>query len=100
MLSYEVTIRLDDPTLAEALESYMVGKHVPEVFATGCFLDAHFERSEPGVFRSRYTVSSQEVLDGYVRDHAPRLREDFAQHFPGGVTLTRAVWDALIDLPK
>lgn len=95
MISYEVTIRLDDPALAAALETYMVGKHVPEVFATGCFLDAHFERSAPDTYRSRYTVASQEVLDRYVAEHAPRLREDFARHFPKGVTLTRGVWAAL-----
>lgn len=95
MLSYEVTIRVDDPALAQSLEAYMTATHVPEVFATGCFLDAHFERLDAATYRSRYTVVSQETLDGYVRDHAPRLREDFARHFPRGVTLTRAVWESL-----
>jgi Domain of unknown function (DUF4286) len=95
MLSYEVTIRLDDPTLAAALEAYMTGTHVPEVFATGCFLDARFERSAPDTYRSRYTVASQDVLDGYIADHAPRLRADFVAHFPSGVTLSRAVWEEL-----
>jgi len=98
MLSYEVTIRLDDPSNGAALEKYMCEKHVPEVFATGCFLDAHFEKSAPDTWRSRYTVESQEVLDRYVAEHAPRLREDFARHFPGGVTLERAVWLGLCDL--
>jgi hypothetical protein len=43
MLSYEVTIQLDDLSLANALEDYM-RTHVPAVLATGCFIDAHFER--------------------------------------------------------
>jgi hypothetical protein len=92
MLSYEVTIRLDDDSLRDAFESYMRGKHVSEVFATGCFVAAFFEQSAPGVYRSRYTVASQEELDRYLTEHAPRMREDFARHFPAGVTLGRAVW--------
>jgi hypothetical protein len=92
MISYEVTLTLDDPSLAGAFNTYMREKHVGEVFATGCFVDAHFEQSAPDVYRSRYTVASQEVLDRYLAEHAPRLREDFHAHFPAGVRLTRAVW--------
>lgn len=95
MVSYEVTIQLDDVSLAAALEEYM-RTHVPEVLATGCFLDAHFERSAPDVYRTRYTVASQSDLDRYVAEHAPRLRADFVEHFPSGVRLTRSVWAALI----
>lgn len=94
MLSYEVTIQLEDPSLAAALETYMRDKHVGEVFATGCFIDAHFEQSAPGVYRTRYSVASQENLDRYLAEHAPRLRADFHEHFPSGVRLTRAVWTA------
>lgn len=92
MVSYEVTIHLDDLSLADALERYMRDSHLAEVVATGCFLDAHFETAEEGVYRSRYTVASQEDLDGYVRDSAPRLRADFVEHFPAGVRVSRAVW--------
>jgi hypothetical protein len=95
MLSYEVTIHLDDVGLAAALEAYMVDKHVGEVFTTGCFIDAHFERTEAQVYRSRYTVASQQLLDRYLTDHAPRLRGDFVLHFPTGVRLSRTVWTQL-----
>jgi hypothetical protein len=94
MLSYEVTIQLEDASLADAMEAYMP-RHVGEVFATGCFLDAHFERSEPGVYRSRYSVASQEDLNRYLAEHAPAMRTDFAEHFPSGVRLTRAVWQSI-----
>lgn len=92
MLSYEVTIQLDDASLADALESYMRNGHVAAVVATGCFLDGRFEQSEPGVYRTRYGVASQEDLDRYVAEHAPRLRADFQQHFPSGLRVSRAVW--------
>jgi hypothetical protein len=94
MLSYEVTISIDDPSLAPALERYMVDTHLADVFATGCFVDAHFERSETA-WRTRYTVASQEDLDRYVAEHAPRMRDDFAAHFPTGLRVTRAVWTEL-----
>ena len=95
MLSYEVTIQLDDASLAGALETYMRDKHVGEVFATGCFTGAHFEQSAPGVYRSRYSVASQEDLDRYLAEHAPRLRADFVAHFPAGMTLSRAIWKSV-----
>ena len=95
MLSYEVTIHLDDSSLAGTLESYMCTRHLGEVFATGCFLDAHFEQGAPDVYRSRYSVASQEDLDRYLADHAPRLREDFLERFPRGTRITRSVWVAL-----
>jgi len=37
-------------------------------------------------------VASQEDLDRYIAEHAPRLRADFHEHFPAGVRLSRAVW--------
>lgn len=95
MLSYEVTIQLEDASLAEALERYMLETHVGEVFQTGCFLEARFERSDPGIYRSRYTVASQAELDRYLSEHAPRLRNDFLEHFPAGMRITRAVWSEL-----
>lgn len=93
MLSYEVTIQLDDPSLAESLQAYMRDKHLAEVFATGCFLDAHFEESAPDMFRSRYAVASQDDLDRYLSEHSAGLRADFLQHFPSGLRVTRAVWN-------
>ena len=97
-ISYEVTIRLDDPSLANAFEQYMTSKHVPEVFATGCFLDGRFEKAASGVYRSRYTAASQEELDRYLRDFAEAMRADFRTHFPAGVTLSRETWTALAHL--
>ena len=95
MLSYEVTIHVEDPSLAPALRQYMTGTHVAEVLATGCFVDGRFEQSAPDVYRTRYTARSQADLDRYVAEHAPRLRDDFVRHFPAGLRITRAVWNEL-----
>jgi len=95
VLSYEVTIYVENPSLASALEAYMCDQHIADVFATGCFLDAHFEKSATDVYRSRYTVASQEDLDRYIAVHAERMRADFAERFPSGLRVTRAVWTEL-----
>lgn len=100
MLSYEVTIHVEDPSLAEALERYMSDKHLGEVFATGCFRDAQFEQSAPDFYRSRYTVATQEELDRYLNEHAARLRADFLEHFPGGLRITRSVWSTCTSKPS
>ncbi len=92
MVSYEATLHLEDLSLANAVDAYMREKHVGEVFATGCFVDTHFEQSAPDTYRSRYSAKTQEDLDRYLAEHAPRLRADFLEHFPTGVRITRAIW--------
>jgi hypothetical protein len=91
MLCYEVTLGVAPERLVE-LEAYMRGTHIPEILATGCFAQICFERSESGLFRSRYQAVSQEALDRYFRDHAERLRQDFQVHFPEGVVPSRRMW--------
>lgn len=91
MIRYEVSLGVD-PGLAAAVEEYMVGRHIPDVLATGCFVGARFDRAESGSFRTTYLAGSQEILDGYLASHAPRLRGDFLEHFPEGVTVSREVW--------
>ncbi|MFN2316731.1 MAG: DUF4286 family protein [Gemmatimonadales bacterium] len=94
MIRYEV--RLDvDPALAESIEVYMETKHIPEMMALGCFLRAHFNRGEAGVYRTTYLAARREDLDRYLREHAEALRADFLRHFPKGVTSTREVWTQL-----
>lgn len=96
MLSYEVTIHLEDSALAPALERYMTTRHVAEVVATGCFREGRFERDEAGTYRARYTAERREDLDRYLADHAARLRADFLEHFPDGLRVSRAVWDEVV----
>lgn len=92
MITYEVTVGVG-AQLTEAFEQYMRGKHIPEVLATSCFTAARFEKTAPTRFRTRYEAADRADLDFYLAKHAPRLREDFAAHFPEGCTASREVWD-------
>jgi hypothetical protein len=98
MVTYEVTATVDAARVAE-YETYM-RRHVPDVVATGCFAAACLEKAAPGRYRVQYGALSQADLDRYLRDHAPRLRADFAEHFPQGVELTREVWGVVDMWPK
>jgi hypothetical protein len=91
MPSYEVTLEAAPERIGE-IEAYMRQTHIPEILRTGFFVRISFERSESGLFRTRYESASQEALDGYFRDHAERLRQDFRRRFPEGVVPARMVW--------
>ena len=94
MIAYEVTAEVE-PRLAAAYEQYMREKHIPEVFATGCFYFTIFARSTPGSYRTSYVARTQADLDRYLQHHTEALRADFAAHFPEGVSLSREVWVTL-----
>jgi uncharacterized protein DUF4286 len=91
MILYEVTLQVE-PALAQRVEEYMQQRHIPEIFATGCFRRIQFDRASAARFRTSYQANTQAELDRYLQDHASRLRVDFNAEFPAGVTLTREVW--------
>ena len=94
MVLYEVSLETT-PDLSNQVEQHMRQQHIPEIFATGCFRQIHFERGPEDRFRTSYVAQTRADLDRYIRDHAPRLRADFQALFPAGVSLSRQIWDVL-----
>jgi hypothetical protein len=94
MVTYEITTTVD-PQLVEAYERYMRQVHIPDLMATGCFQGAALTRSALGRYRVRYEAPTEADLERYLATHATRLREDFASHFPEGLTVSREVWIAI-----
>jgi hypothetical protein len=94
MVTYETTT-LVAPHLVEAYERYMGERHVADLLNTGCFQSAVLTRSAPGRYRVRYEARSDADLERYLATHAARLREEFAAHFPEGVSTSREVWVAI-----
>lgn len=92
MIVYEVTVDVA-VELADQFIAYMLIRHVPDLMATGCFVGAEFAQAGEVRFRQRYRAFSREDLDRYLAEHAVRLREDFANHFPAGTAITREVWE-------
>jgi hypothetical protein len=84
-----------EPPLVDAYERFMQKHHIPDVYKTRCFREVVFERAGSGQYRVRYQAASQADVDRYLREHAARLREDVAAHFPSGLQLSREVWTEL-----
>lgn len=93
-ISYEVSI-IVRPDLNDAFTSFMIDEHIPDLISTGAFSDAQFAKLGPGHYRASYTAASRDVLDAYLREHSSRLREDVANHFPEGLTISREEWNVL-----
>jgi hypothetical protein len=104
MVVYEVTLVVE-PSVADGVERYLRGKHIPEILATGAFAAIRLERADGGVpgaaggaagpgarLRTRYEARTREEVEAYLRDHSPAFRADFATWFPTGVAAERAVW--------
>jgi hypothetical protein len=93
-VTYEITASVR-PELCAEYEHYMIEQHIPDLLETGFFIGASLSRSEPGRYRIRYEASSREALDRYLSEHAPRLRQDFAETFPDGIDISREEWEEI-----
>lgn len=91
---YEVTATIA-PELAEAWLAWIRDEHAAQVLATGCFTSAAVERESATRIRVRYTAPDRDAVERYLRDHAPRLREEGLRRFPSGVSYARSTWEQL-----
>jgi hypothetical protein len=94
MVTYEITaiVRAD---LRAAYEAYMATRHIPDLLATGCFSHASLAHSTPGRYRVRYEAHDRAALDRYLAQHAPGLRQHFAETFADGIDVSREEWVVL-----
>jgi hypothetical protein len=85
MIIYNVTINVDDSIHQEWLE--WIKNHIPQVLATGKFIEAKLnkvlvEEEMGGVTYSvQYRAKSREHLDTYYVDDAPKLKAEGVQKF-------------------
>lgn len=94
MIIYEITakIRLD---LIKEFEGFMQDVHVPDLLDTGFFEGAEMSRITDGVYQIQYFVKDRDTLKEYLDGDAKRLREDFNQQFPEGVSTSREILEVL-----
>ena len=91
---YEVTLRVR-PAIATAYRAWL-DDHVREIVALPGFLDARVSL----VFCCHYRLSGAAAFDAYLRDHAPRLREDGLRRFGDGFTATRRVLEVVAEFER
>jgi hypothetical protein len=94
MILYEVIVEVEGAS-SPAVEEHMRRRHIPAIFATGCFRKIRFQRAASHRFRTTYEAETAADLDRYLRDHAPGMRAEFLAEFPTGVRLTRETWHVL-----
>lgn len=87
MILYNVTVSID-PAVSEDWLDWMRKQHIPDVMATGCFIESRISRvhgEEDGgmTFAITYLSPSQEKLDEYREVHAPRLQKDHSMRYEG-----------------
>lgn len=93
MILYNVTVSID-PAISEEWLAWMRSTHIPDVMATGCFIESRLSRvhgeEEGGVtFAITYLSPSQEKLDEYQAKHAPLLQKDHSEKFAGSFAAFR-----------
>jgi hypothetical protein len=87
MVVYNVTMSID-LTVADNWLEWMKETHIPDVMATGHFRDGkicrvHGEEEGGITFAIMYTAFSQEDLDNYQANHAPKLQSEHIEKFKG-----------------
>jgi len=87
MLIYNVTTNIEDSAHDDWLH-WMQETHIPEVLATGKFLNAKMTKvlveEEMGgtTYSVQFTTVDRETLEKYYRQDAPRLRDASLKRFP------------------
>ncbi len=87
MILYNVTVSID-PEIANEWLAWMRSTHIPDVMATGHFIESRISRvhgeEEGGVtYAITYVSPSQESLETYQKEHAPRLQNDHTAKYAG-----------------
>jgi hypothetical protein len=96
---YNVTVSVDEAVHVEWLE-WMKGVHIPDVMATGYFLENRLCRvhgfEEGGItYAVQYICSSMKDLEQYQAEQAPGLQADHQEKFGAHTAAFRTVLEIL-----
>ena len=99
MIIYNVTISVDKPIAAEWLE-WMKTNHIPDVIATGLFLEYRILKVVTGensdiTFAVQYTLESHAKLEEYQTRFAPTLQQSMLAKYGDKAVAFRTVLEIL-----
>lgn len=85
MIIYNVTINIENDVREEWLQ-WMKAKHIPDVMATGYFLENKIckvlvDEEQGTTYSIQYTCPSMDDLKEYQAKHAPRLQKEVADKY-------------------
>ena len=87
MIIYNVTVNIDDD-VHEDWVTWMRDVHIPDVMATGYFLENRFaqvlvEEQQGTTYSIQYLCKNLLDLEEYQNGHAPRLQADHTSRYEG-----------------
>lgn len=95
MILYNVTVSIDEEVHDEWLE-WMRKKHIPDVMATGMFLESRMAKvqSDDSIsYAIGYLCKDDSTLQRYFKDFAPKLQQEHASKFQGKFGAFRTLLD-------
>jgi hypothetical protein len=100
---YNVTVSID-PVVEKEWVEWMRTVHIPEVIATGCFLEGRMSKmnnEEAGActYAMTYVAYSDEHLAEYQRVHAQALQKDHSAKFEGRFAAFRSTLSVIEHFP-
>lgn len=82
---YEVNAEFANASIADAWAKWVLDEHIADVVAAGAssgrLVRIDGDDDVPR-WSAQYEFTSRATLDAYLRDHAPRLREEGTRRFP------------------
>ncbi len=96
MIIYNVTVNINEE-VSEEWVAWMRDVHIPDVMATGLFLENRFAKvllvqDEGGItYSTQYLCKNMSDLQKYHGSHAPRLQADVKEKFDGKYVAFRTV---------
>jgi hypothetical protein len=99
MIIYNVTINIDHNIHQEWL-TWMKEVHIPDVMATGCFLEHKICKiigdEETGVnYAIQYTAENMATYEQYRLNFAPSLQKEVTDRYPGKFVAFRTLLEVL-----
>lgn len=100
MIFYNVTVHVQNDHADEWLE-WMKSVHIPDVMATGLFLEHRFckvislEDEEHTTFSIQYACADMATLHRYQTQHAPRLQREHIERYHDKCLAFRSIMQQL-----
>jgi len=104
MIVYNVTISIDKQIANDWL-GWMREVHIPDVMATGHFRDSkicriHGEEEGGKTYAIIYTAFSEDDLNQYEKEHAPKLQAEHTEKFSGKFASFRTLLSVVEEFEK
>ena len=100
MIIYNVTVNIDHNVHEDWLE-WMKQVHIPDVMATGAFLENKIskvlaDQDEGGItYAIQYISKDMETYERYQKEHAPRLQQEHSARYEGKFAAFRTLLEVV-----